>query len=140
MSDNRDFSKSQKPHPSTIRDPRDPDLTPIEGTPIALSLRGEVIALREDLRAHTIVDAHGLEAIRAKQETQSQHITDIRIETAKQTVMLENLGAEHRKKTEAEEARKKTRHERWFEIGKWALGLAGGLVLGYLSHRLHIVG
>lgn len=130
--DDRDLYK-----PKAVARPalQDPDITPIEGTQVAFSLRSEMASLREDFRVHSLVDAQGLEAIRVKQEAQAGHITGILVETAKQTVMLENMRDVQRRTDAETDARKRTRHDRMWEIGKWMLGIAGGLVLGWFTHR-----
>lgn len=130
--DDRDFSKPRK---SALHPAVDTDVTPIEGTQVAYSLRAEMTQLRDDFRAHALIDSQGLEAIRVKQETQAGHITGIMVETAKQTVMLENMRDINRRAEVAAEARRARRHGIAFEIGKGLFAAIIGVVLGYLTHR-----
>jgi hypothetical protein len=141
MADDRDSRRPIPRLPSAGY--HDPDATPVEGVPAAhtlhaqfSSLRQDFAHLREDFRAHSISDTQGLGAIRSTQDLQARDISDIRVETAKQTVMLTNI----ERNREVEEARKKTRRERIWEIGKWAIVSVGGLVIGWIAQRYHFVG
>lgn len=139
--DPRDFGRPKSRPLSAI--PHDPDATPVEGTRVAETLRGEVAGLREDLRlnredlrVHSETDVRELQALRTEQVVQSGHISDIRVETAKQTVMIQHLYDANRQHVAAQQTEVRERTARWWDIVKAVLAVGGGVVTGWVLYHL----
>jgi len=123
MPDNRDYQRPKTPAPL----PPDDEVTPVEGSPPARSLHSTISNLRKDLRSAVERDESQHAVIRYDLGQVRDHVIELKVETGKQTVILDSL-------VEAgSAARARWSKLTWLIIGA-IISVMTGVIVGYVLH------